>query len=399
MLFSQDDNNEEVYKKKVLESVEVDFLASYYTQSGQNAAVSGGIGDESLQNVTPNIVISIPLKDDDVISIDAGISAYTSASSSNVNPFDGNEEADPYQASSGASKADVLTHLKINYSHSADDRNSIWSANTSLSSEYDYFSVGGGGSFTKLFNDKNTEISIKGNVYIDNWKIIYPSELRSVSNFKKLDGSGRNSYSGGLGFSQILSKNIQGAVNFDVIYQKGLLSTPFQRVYFQDFENTYFENFQLADDIERMPSSRTKYAGGTFINFYVNQSFVIKTFYRYYQDNWDIKSHTASIELPIKISDYFTLYPYYRFYDQTAAKYFAPYEGHVSTEEFYTSDYDLSGFTANQYGFGVSYTDIFTEKKIWRFGLKSIDLKYNYYNRNSGLTASIITFGTKFVLN
>ena len=396
---AQEVKEEQVFKKKVLEAVEIDLLASYYTQSGNNAAVSGGIGDESLQNVTPNIVVSIPLNDDDVLSIDAGISAYTSASSSNVNPFDSRNQADPYQASSGASRSDVLTHVKANYSHSADDRNTIWSTNVAISSEYDYFSVGGGASLSKLFNDKNTEISIKGNVFIDNWKIIYPIELRNINNLTKLDGSGRNSYSAGLSFSQILTKNIQGAINVDGVYQSGLLSTPFQRVYFQDYENRFSANFQLADDIERMPSKRYKIAAGGFLNFYLNQMFVVKTFYRYYSDDWDIKSHTASIEIPIKISDYFTLYPYYRYYDQSAAKYFAPYEAHLSTDEFYTSDYDLSGFAANQYGFGISYTDIFTEKGIWKFGLKSIDLKYNYYERDSGLKASIITFGSKFVLH
>ncbi|HPK11042.1 MAG TPA: hypothetical protein PK246_11960, partial [Saprospiraceae bacterium] len=74
------------FKKKVLETTEVDMLMSYYTQSGEHAAVSGGIGDESLQDVTPTLVVSVPLNEDDVLTVDAGISAYTSASSSNINP-------------------------------------------------------------------------------------------------------------------------------------------------------------------------------------------------------------------------------------------------------------------------------------------------------------------------
>ena len=48
-----------VYKKRVLESVEVDFLSSYYTQDGDNAAVSGGIGTEELTDVTGTFVVSI----------------------------------------------------------------------------------------------------------------------------------------------------------------------------------------------------------------------------------------------------------------------------------------------------------------------------------------------------
>ena len=103
--------------------------------------------------------------------------------------------------------------------------------------------------------------------------------------------------------------------------------------------------------------------------------------------------------MPIKISDKFTIYPSYRFYNQTAADYFAPYNEHLSTAEYYTSDYDLSKFQANNYGIGISYTDIFTTGKIWKFGIKSIDLKYNNYSRDTGLRASMFSFGIKFVMD
>lgn len=77
--------NQAAFKKRVLETTEVDFLTSYYTQDGNNASVTGGIGTEKLSDFTPTIVISMPLNADDVLTIDAGISAYTSASSSNLN--------------------------------------------------------------------------------------------------------------------------------------------------------------------------------------------------------------------------------------------------------------------------------------------------------------------------
>lgn len=418
--FAQDSSN--VYKKRVLENTEVDFLSSYYSQDGDNAAVSGGIGSEELTDATGTVVVSIPLNDDDVLTIDAGISAYTSASSSNIDPFDGSKLADPFVASSGASASDLWGNVTGTYSHSSDDRNNIWSAKASVSTEYDYFSIGAGGSYSKLFNEKNTEISVNLNVYLDTWKTIYPIELRSFTNsanqndafifnrnsivgnqdynpsFTELKSKGRNSYSLGFGFSQILSKKMQGSLALDFVQQKGLLSTPFQRVYFSDVADSFIENFQLADDIERLPDSRFKVAVGGRLNYYINEIFVLRSYYRYYTDDWGIKSHTASLEIPIKISQKFTLYPSYRYYIQTATDYFAPYESHLSTEEFYTSDYDISKYSANQYGFGVSYTDLLTDFKIWNLGLKSIDLKYNKYDRDSGLSANIITGGFKFII-
>jgi hypothetical protein len=408
------------YKKRVLETTEIDFLSSYYSQTGDNAAVSGGIGSEELTDATATVVISIPLNEDDVLTIDAGVSAYTSASSSNVNPFDGSGPANAFAASSGASGADVWSNITGVYSHSSDDRNTIWSGKVSVSAEYDYFSLGFGGSFTKLFNEKNTELSISANAFLDSWSVITPVELRGPGgggdddddfninsftitgnpnynpNFVPLPTDTRNSYSLGLGFSQILSKKMQGSLALDVVQQNGLLSTPFQRVYFSDIEDSFIEDFHLAEDIERLPDTRFKVAVGGRLNYYINEVVTVRSFYRYYFDDWGITSHTASIEVPVKLGDKFTVYPSYRYYQQTAADYFQPYNQHLSTADFYTSDFDLSTYNSNQFGFGISYTDILTKARIWKIGLKSIDLKFYQYDRDTTFSSTIITTGFKF---
>ncbi|WP_321995391.1 DUF3570 domain-containing protein [Draconibacterium orientale] len=426
---AQDDNQGE-YKKRVLEHTEIDFLLNYYEQDGENAAVTGGQGTEELQDLSPTIVVAVPLNDDDVLTINANISAYTSASSSNINPFDGKQPADPFVASSGASKSDVWGNVVGSYSHSSDDRNRLWNANLSVSAEFDYTSFGFGAGRTWLFNEKNTELSLNANVYLDTWSLIYPIELRPPGNdepdeddymmddeddfngstfelivpgyepsFTEHQSKGRNSYSASIGLSQILSSRMTAYVSADFILQDGLLSTPYHRVYFADKEDYFYENFHLADDIERLPDSRFKIALGARLNYFVNHRVTLRTFYRYYTDDWGITSHTASLEIPVKITDKFTVYPSYRFYNQTAADYFAAYNEHLSTEEFYTSDYDLSEFSANNYGFGISYTDVFTKGHIWKLSLKSIDLKYHKYDRDSAFTASMFSFGVKFVVD
>ena len=410
------------FKKRVLESTEVDFMLSYYNQDGVHSSVSGGIGSEKLTDIASNIVVAIPMNDDDVLTIDAGISAYTSASSSNINPYD-SKNPTPWQSSSGASEQDALVSLVANYSHSSDDRNFIWNADVSFSNEYDYTSIGFGGGVSKLFNDKNSEVSVKVNAYLDQWRPIYPGELRNGNfgsynplfspNFVAWDSTARNSYSASISFSQVLTKKTQFSIFFDLVQQDGKLSSPYHRIYFADKPDYYFGNpsfipnyentsnagvYRLADAIEKLPSSRFKLPIGLRWNYYINETFVVRTYYRYYTDNWDITAHTASIEVPIKLTDKFTVSPMYRYYTQTQSKYFAPFEKHLSTEEFYTSDYDLSSFNANQYGLGVSYTDIFTSSKIWKFGLKNIDFRFNHYDRSDGLSSNIGSLGFKFVM-
>jgi hypothetical protein len=464
--FSQEKDSVVTFKKRVLETSEVDFLLSYYKQDGEHSAVSGGIGSEKLTDIATNIIVAMPLNDDAILTIDLGISAYSSASSSNINPFNstgasgGGEDDDdritqskavvtgpygtPWQASSGASKSDQLTALTANYSHSSDSRNFIWNTDVSFSNEYDYTSIGFGGGVAQLFNDKNTELSVKANVYLDQWRPIYPTELHEYSiygsnflnqgyfngvkvldqngqsttnylpsSFQTLSGTNRNSYSASFGLSQVLTKKIQFSVFFDILQQQGILSTPYHRIYFADKANYYigqaqyindYENpnnigiYKLADAIEKLPNSRFKVPLGARFNYYMNEWLVLRTYYRFYTDNWDIQSHTVSIELPVKISGRFTLFPMFRYYTQTASKYYAPYETHLSTSEFYTSDSDLSTFNANQYGFGISYTDVFTGGKIWKLGLKNIDFRFNHYKRSDDLTSNIATIGFKFIL-
>jgi len=465
-IFAQDkaQDSTKVFKKRVLETTEVDLLTSYYGQNGDNAAVSGGIGTEKLDDIATNITVSIPLNDDDVLSIDGTISAYTSASSSNLNPFSGASQGGgddddrieggsteitgtPWAASSGASKSDVWLDAVIGYQHSSDNRNKIWGANFSVANEFDYFSLGIGANHTWLFNQQNTEVSIKANLFFDQWRPVYPTEIKSFNEtngnlyFGFFDGvqildqngnpinkssanawkpyntelvtdKGRNTYTGSISFSQILSKKMQISLFADIVQQNGWLSNPMQRVYFKDRPNFYigkandiprytsYKNqgvFQLADDIERLPNSRIKFPIGMRLNYYINEYLVLKTYYRYYFDDWGITSQTANIELPVKIAEKFTLYPSYRYYTQTEADYFAPYEAHLTTEKFYTSDYDLSAFNSNQYGFGIRYTDIFAKGSIFNLFLKQADLKYSYYKRNTNFHFNIVSLGFKFV--
>lgn len=403
--FSQENNV--AYKKRVLETSEIETLFSYYTQDGANAAVTGGEGTEELTDATTTIVLKIPLNEDDILTVDTGLSAYTSASSSNVNPFDGRNLANAFSASSGASKSDVLAYLSPSFSHSSDDRNHIWSARAYISSEYDYFSFGVGGSYSYLFNEKNTELSLSGQMYLDSWNPQYPIEFRGGFEnqsdynpvFTPFENENRNSFSATIGFSQILSKRLQALFTADVVYQSGLLSTPFQRVYFRDAQDVIVEEFQLADDVERLPENRFKLPLGVRLNYYVNDWAILRSYYRFYTDDWGLQAHTASFEVPLKLSDKFILTPNYRYYNQTQVDYFFEKDEALSSFEFYTSDFDLAAYSANMYGVEFQYKDIFTRAKIYVFGLKSVNLRYSYYNRNTGLDASIFTLATLFVID
>ncbi len=451
------------YKKKVLEAIEVDILFGYYTQKGNHASVTGGIGNEDLQNIAPTVVVKIPLNEDDILTADFGFSSYTSASSSNGNPFntgassgddreysggdgDGSggqgPKGSPWVASSGASRKDVLTAENLSYVHASDNRNRYWSFNIGSSFEYDYQSFGFGGGITQLWNEKNTELSIKYQVYLDQWIPIIPTEIHEYeqfgsdflidnqsyfsgvsvinsdgasevgylpSKFTPIDNVNRNSYSFSLGFSQILTPRMQFSLALDLVKQKGWLANPLQRVYFSDKSNYYvgnansisnYENssntdvFHLADDIERLPSTRLKYPLGMRLNYYINEYLVIRSYFRKYADDWGIDSNTFQLEIPVKFNLSWKLTPIFRFYDQTASDYFKEYDQHLSTQDYYTSDYDLSAFSSYQLGGELLFTDVLSKHSLWKLSLKKIGLRFQNYQRSDGLSA--ISFSTNF---
>lgn len=461
----QDLDSLTLFKKKVLEKVEVDMLMSYYEQEGTHAAVTGGLGNEELTDYSPTIVVKIPLNEDAVLTADVGLSAYTSASSSNGNPFNrsgasynnpsengGNAsysppQGSPWYASTGASAKDVLSTLNVNYQKASDDRNRYWGINLGGSTEYDYESFSAGLSFARLWNEKNTELSASAQVFFDRWKPVIPTELHEYEafqesflynqdsyfygvsvlnnqgnfvadylpqNFNSFTYTHRNSYAMSLGFSQILSPKIQGAIFADLVLQKGLLSNPLQRVYFSDRQDYFVGNFRtlrnyasttnrdlfhLADDVERLPAQRLKIPLGTRLNFYLSEYVVLRTYYRHYWDDWGISANTFQLELPIRFNLSWKFTPLYRYYQQTAADDFAPYNQHLSTSSFYTSDYDLSGFDSHQWGIAISYRSVFSTLKLFDFGLKSAQIRAQNYQRSDGLSAFIVSTAFRFVLD
>src|SRR5690606_35180525 len=261
---------------------------------------------------------------------------YSSASSSNINPLDGSSQVvTPFDASSGESRKDMLTYFSPGYARSSADQSSRWSANAYFSTEYDYYSLGFGGSYSRSFLEGNTELSLGGRVFLDKWNPRYPIELREgffddrvsgngtyAPNFVPFDRETRNSYSLSLSLSQVLGKKLQGVLLVDLVSQKGLLSTPFQRVNFGDVEAFHIDLFQWADDVVRLPGHRLKSPIEGRLNYYLNDWMILRTQYRYYRDTWGIRSHTAALEVPVGLGERFRFYPSYRYHTQGAADYF-----------------------------------------------------------------------------
>jgi hypothetical protein len=121
---------------------------------------------------------------------------------------------------------------------------------------------------------------------------------------------------------------------------------------------------------------------------------ILRTYYRYYKDDWGLEAHTANIETSVKVSPFFSVTPFYRYYTQTAVDYFAPYQAHKTTDQYYTSNYDLSKFTSQMYGAGIRLTP---PNGVFGFQhLNMLELRYGHYTKNNGMNSDIVSLNLKF---
>jgi hypothetical protein len=183
----------------------------------------------------------------------------------------------------------------------------------------------------------------------------------------------------------VVNKNFQVALVTEGVAQNGFLSLPFHRVYFGD---------QDAAKIENLPGSRFKLPLGLRLNYFLGDKIIFRSYYRYYTDDWGIKAHTATLEVPYKISPFVSVSPFYRYYVQTAADYFAPYKEHLTADKHYTSNYDLSAFSSQFYGVNVKITPKHGVFNIPLFN--TIELRYGHYLQTTDLQANNIGINLKF---
>lgn len=375
--FSQQTPDTIGFGSRKLKVDEINLVSSYYGQNGDNAAVTGGIGTQKLTDIANVFDIKLVKYDKKfrkhAYDVEVGIDHYTSASSDRVD----------LKANTSASYADTRIYPSLTWSMENEKKGTTISAGVSTSTEFDYQSFGANIGFAKKTKDRNGEFSARVQAYFDQVRLIAPEELRGTGTAKDGGTEGRTTIAASLSWSQVINKNLQIAFLTDLVTQQGFLSLPFYRVYFTDGSVHQ----------EKLPDSRFKVTLGFRANYFLGDRFIIRTYYRYYKDDWGISSHTANLEVPVKITNFFSVSPFYRFYNQSAVKYFAPYQQHTAQEQFFTSNYDLSNFNSNFLGAGIRLAPPKGVFGIQHFNM--IELRYGHYTKNINMNANIVSMNIK----
>lgn len=373
------------YKPRKLQLGEVDLVSSYYTQNGDHSAIRGGLGDEHVTDLANGIEVKFVGWDarqrKNSLTTGMGIDHHTAASQAWISKTGASRRTDG-----------LRLYPTLDWTRENEQKGSSIGAGVYYSNEFNYHSIGLNINASQK-TKSNGEFTLKLSTYLDRVTMILPSEFEPAGAYRiGRDGeprhpdygsNGRQTYTASFSFSQVINTRLQGSLLLDLVEQQGYLGLPFHRVYFSDG----------VDSIEKLPSNRFKLPIGIRLNYFLGDNLILRSYYRYYTDSWGITSHTASLETSVKLTPFFSLTPFYRYYTQSAARYFAPYETHLETATYYTSNYALAGFHSSFFGAGIRLAP---PKGIFDSHIKMLELRYGHYTQTTDLVSDIISLNVQF---
>ncbi|MGY5352302.1 DUF3570 domain-containing protein [Wenyingzhuangia sp. IMCC45533] len=363
-------------EKKNVYQTDIETVYRQYNQNGNNSAITGGIGTEKLdvyglQTTLNQTVYSHTL------TVQIGTDIISSASTDNIDDI-----------KSSASILDPRYYGGITLLKKYKNNLSVY-AGGGFSLESDYYSDNYKLGFKKInpnyqyaasfqfFNDDlrwgrgNSQVGRKP------VRLIYPSELR----FREwYDTYKRQSFNLNLGYQQVINQKAIGGIYPAITYQKGLLETPFHRIFFTDGSGA----------VEQLPETRLKLALAVKINYFLLGKYILKNTLNNYTDSFGITAFSLENETSIKLKRNLILLPNVRFYTQTKADAYKGFGEHLTSDKYYTSDPDLSDYNTYAIGIGLKFKPINLNNK--KRGFNNYILRYRFYHRDNNLNGHMISF-------
>ncbi|WP_338043293.1 DUF3570 domain-containing protein [Oceanicoccus sagamiensis] len=176
------------------------------------------------------------------------------------------------------------------------------------------------------------------------------------------------------GISQIATPNLMLNFNYEAITEEGYLNNPYRSYRYIDPSNS--ANYLSATEV--YPDTRTTDAAAFGGKYFLPYRAVVSANYRYFTDDWDIDAHTLTLGYTHPLKGGWILDFTYRYYQQESAYFYSDLHEFAAVDEkdFRARDKELSEFTTQTLGFGVSYE--FQLGNSDTFDKSSINLQYDF---------------------
>ena len=151
--------------------------------------------------------------------------------------------------------------------------------------------------------------------------------------------------------SQILTKNWIVNATLETITNQGFLNNPYRSVRYLDSSVAVGYSYEP----ERYPDTRTSDAFAIRSIYYLSYRASLMLEYRYFEDTWKIKADNITIRYTHPIGAHWIFETNVRFYAQTGSDFYSDLFPYADAQKFLGRDKELSTFTSQRIGFGVSY--------------------------------------------
>lgn len=154
-----------------------------------------------------------------------------------------------------------------------------------------------------------------------------------------------------LSLLQVITKNLVISSALEVITDEGFLNNPYRSVRYIDSTAGKGYSYQL----EVYPNTRTSNAFAVRAKYYLPSKSAIGVGYRIFGDSWGVESNTFELSFQTAMWKDYIFEVSYRFYDQTAASFYSDLFPFINAQNFLARDKELSTYTDQTLGFGVSH--------------------------------------------
>lgn len=250
---------------------------------------------------------------------------------------------------------------------------SITDQRTAISATYNYFLDSGKISVSPSWSDENDYTSNALTVQYE-WGTVSNNTTFAVgAGFadEKVWANGddlkndKEGVSAFFGLTQVMSKKSLMQFNLSYANESGYLNDPYK-----------LTQVQTAILRDARPEDRTQISGLARYIRHMGEGFSMRFVYRYFQDDWDVQSHTLEASWYQELTSGWLINPSVRYYTQEKADFYAPYFVDLRDDGYYSSDFRLASFGSVMAGLKIGKTIA---------GNTRIDVGVDFYERRGEL--------------
>jgi hypothetical protein len=169
--------------------------------------------------------------------------------------------------------------------------------------------------------------------------------------------------------SQILTKNLIGGVNFNVITDQGYLANPYRSTRYLDAGTP--KGYSLGSQV--YPDTRTSTAIQGEAKYFLPYRAAITGSFRYFRDTWSIVGKTFELDYTHPISNVWILEGRLRYYTQNHADFYSDLFAYADEYRFEGRDQDLAAQDNYTIGAKATYAFLPNGWKIFKRATVTLD--------------------------